>query len=465
MKTKEDIDFNNLEKFISIPENRDELYDHYTLLHYLEKENQILYFLDNWNSRFFFRMEELKLINLKILNKINEKHFLNLEALLTIEWGKVSHKDFIDFVKNYVQEDEFKKNYIISLIPILELSKIRAVRNLFPFSYEDFIKIMKVSYNFHTNRYAMQNEQFLLSKTKISSIWEIEKQGLLGFIEELEIKISRFTQNDVYLYLKEKGIDDDLGLRSISSYHFAHSSSENFISIMRYVKKQSENEIQYISCLSDILTGHYLNTNLTLKSMSRKIAYLIKEIHNCDPFETRKVYHSITNSVILEAFININNPFYTYFDYEFSPQANKKLFNAKLIKVLDSYDIFNWKDLRSRDINTLLTNILSKSSNKEKQWEFEDVKLVVEKLLSENETNFLKEVLDPSKFNEITEKRTDVLDLIPNKYYQNMINHVAIQKKEKYNDKSKMFIAKIEKDAITKNVEKNENSLNIKRRI
>ena len=465
MKTKEDIDFKNLEKFISIPENRNELYDHYTLLHYLEEESQILYFLDNWNSRFLFRIDELKLINLKILNKINEKHFLNLEALLTIEWGKVSHQDFINFVKDYVQEDGFKKNHIISLIPVLELSKIRAVRNLFPFSYEDFIKIMKVSYNFHTNRYAMQNEQFLLSKTKIGSIWEIEKQGLLGFIEELEIKISRFTQNDIYLYLKEKGIDDDLGLKSISSYHFAHSSSENFISIMKYVKEQSENEIQYISCLSDMLTGHYLNTNLTSKSMRKKIAYLITEIHNCDPFETRKIYHSITNSIILEAFININNPFYAYFDYEFSPQANKKLFNAKLIKVLNGYDILNWKGLRSRDIDTLLSNILYKSSNKEKQWEFEDIKLVVEKLLSENETNFLKEVLDPSKLNELTEKRTDILNLITNKYYQNMINHVAIQQKEKYNDKSKIFIAKMEKDAITKNVEKNENSLNTKRRI
>lgn len=465
MKTKEDIDFKNLEQFISTPENREELYDYYTLLYYLEEEKQILYFLDNWNSRFYFRIEELKLINLKILNKINERHFLNLEALLMIEWGKVSHKDFIDFVKDYVKEDEFKKNHIISLIPVLELSKIRAVRNLFPFSYEDFIKIMKISYNFHTNRYAMQNEHLLLGKTKISSIWEIEKQGLLGFIEELEIKISRFTQNDVYLYLKEKGIDDDLGLRSISSYHFAHSSSENFISIMKYVKKQSENEIQYISYLSDMLTGNYLNTNLTSKSMREKIAYLITEIHNCDPFETRKVYHSITNSVILETFININNPFYTYFDYDFSPQANKKSLNGKLIKVLDDYEILNWKEIRSRDIGALLSNILYKSSNKEKQWEFEDVKLVIGELLSENETNFLKEVLEPSKLNELTEKRTDILELIPNKYYQNMINHVAIQKKEKYSDKSKMFIAKIEKDAITKNVKKNENLLNTKRRI
>lgn len=465
MKTKEDIDFKNLEQFISTPENREELYDYYTLLYYLEEEKQILYFLDNWNSRFYFRIEELKLINLKILNKINEKHFLNLEALLMIEWGKVSHKDFVDFVKDYAKEDEFKKNRIISLIPILELSKIRAVRNLFPFSYEDFIKIMKISYNFHTNRYAMQNEHLLLGKTKIGSIWEIEKQGLLGFIEELEIKISRFTQNDVYLYLKEKGIDDDLGLKSISSYHFAHSSSENFISIMKYVKKQSENEIQYISYLSDILTSHYLNTNLTSKSMRKKIAYLITEIHNCDPFETRKVYHSITNSIILEAFININNPFYAYFDYEFSPQANKKLFNAKLIKMLNNYKILNWNQLNHSDINYLLKNILYKSSNIEKQWEFEDIKLVVEKLLSENETNFLSVVLSPVTLNELTENRKDILDLITDEYYPNIVNHIDVRKKEKYNDKSKMFIAEIEKETINKNIEKNECSLNIKRRI
>ena len=133
--------------------------------------------------------------------------------------------------------------------------------------------------------------------------------------------------------------------------------------------------------------------------------------------------------------------------------------------MLNNYKILNWNQLNPRDINYLLKNILYKSSNAEKQWGFEDIKLVVEKLLSENETNFLSVVLSPVTLNELTENRKDILSLITDEYYPNIVNHIDVRQKEKYNDKSKMFIAEIEKETINKNIEKNECPLNIKRRI
>lgn len=462
MNKKEDIDFNNISEFIKIKENREKIYERFTLLHYLNKEEDILYFIENWPTQFYFESQSLKKLTLNILNKISNKFSLNLDLMLSIDWTLMKHEEFVSFIKDYALTNERTRNMIIALIPVMEMSKIRAIKNTLDFTQDEFIKVMDKSYNYKTNRYSMQNENRILEKMKISTVWELEKQNLLGFIDELEIKISRFLQDGVYLYLKNMNFKDDFGPKNIAENHFIYSSFLNFREIMNDIKANNDEE-RYNAVLEDLITRKYLNNNLLSENMQNKINFLIKELHNSDALIIAKTYNEITNPIIMERFLKNNAPFYKYFKYDYTEKFNNKIINGRLLKILDDYNLIEWNSLSKLNIDDILSNMLYNSSNSEKIWGFNDIKMTINNLLIFNKDIFFERLLRSKHLNILAQSRPDILEIMKKDLLKK--EKIQLYAHEKYNEKALSFIMGIEKEILQKNIIIKENISLSKRRI
>lgn len=465
---KKDIDFDNLTDFVSKKKNRQALYDDQPLLSFLENEKDILYFI-NQVCDVDFKSSPLYLsffqkISKEILLCINKNAiFFRINKVLTYEnrfnssvWNNLNDKEFKDILQ-YSKEHKneeifFNRDYFISLLPMLNMFKIRMVCNMFEITPEDFSAVMiKIRDNEKKDRYKVSVSEVSMGDMLLSAVWELEKRGfLVSFLEIFKINPYNFIQDGVALYICKNYAKETVP--KISIEHFVKSSSSNFISLLNYIKNDFD-RVYFDQIISDMVTvsNKYRTYDFDkIKDIDAKTRYLIIEVHNSKI--AKQVFYKIQTEWFLESFININKNFSKNFnDYNFE---NIHDFNSKLFNSLIKNNVINWKKVQVSTLKKITTQIFYEGKNPYKMWSELNMEKVLFSFMENRQEDFLKILFSTSILNNVTLNFSHILNSFSEKYLKNkekmIFDYISPESYNLLNDSSKEYISKIEKKIIKK---------------